>query len=68
MAKHLKKRKKKSFLRRCNISGLVILPTEIDAKLALAIRIRKDTGERRYFRCGNHFHLTRQEARNAEAS
>ena len=66
MAKHLKRRKRKGYLARCNISGLVILSTELDAKLALATRIRKDTGEKRYFRCGSHFHLTSEDARSVE--
>ena len=65
MAKHLRRLKRKPSLRRCNISGLVILATELDAKLALATCLHRDSGEKRYFRCGSHYHLTAQEARNA---
>lgn len=45
--------------RRCNRRGLVIFDTELDAKIALAERIRKDKGEAHYFQCGNHYHLSR---------
>lgn len=45
-------------VRRCNRTGLVIFHTELDAKIALAVRIRKDKGESHYFRCGGHYHLT----------
>jgi len=49
--------------RRCNIGGLIIIPTELDAKIALMKRQAKDKGEKRYFPCRNHFHLTAQEQR-----
>ena len=55
-------------LKRCNIGGLVIIPTELDAKIALMKRQAKDKGEKRYFQCRNHFHLTAQEQRTEEAS
>lgn len=47
--------------------GKVIFKTELDAKMALAWRIRRDKGEKRYYRCelGNHFHLTSQDRRKA---
>lgn len=46
---------------RCNRAGKVIFPTEIDAKIALATRVWKDKGEKRYYRCPNgHYHLTSQ--------
>lgn len=48
-------------LMRCNRTKLVIFHTELDAKIALASRVRKDKGEKRFFRCGNHFHLTAKE-------
>ena len=66
MAKHLRRLKRKSHLRRCNISGLVILATELDAKLALATCFRRDSGEKRYFRCGSHYHLTAQDERSSK--
>lgn len=48
--------------RRCNRNGKVIFDTALDAKIALAPRIRKDMGEIRYYPCqgpwGTHFHLT----------
>jgi hypothetical protein len=68
MAKHLKRRKQRPWLRRCNISGLVIFNSEIDAKIALAGRIRKESGEKRYFRCGSHYHLSAQEKNKGVAS
>lgn len=49
---------------RCSRSGLVIFNTELDAKMALAWRMGKDKGEKRYFRCGKHFHLTAMELEN----
>lgn len=53
-------RKKRKTLRRCNRTGLVILFSELDAKIVLAQRKYRDKGEVRYFECksGNHFHLT----------
>lgn len=50
----------KGILRRCGITGLVILKTELDAKIVLAERVWKDKGERRHFKCRyyNHYHLT----------
>lgn len=33
----------------------------IGAKLALARRVWKDTGEKRYYPCGSHYHLTSKE-------
>lgn len=42
----------------CNRSSKVIFHTELDAKIALADRIAKDKGEKRYYPCGKHFHLT----------
>jgi hypothetical protein len=47
--------------RHCNRSGKVIFRTELDAKIALAERVWKDKGERRYYPCQEHFHLTSQE-------
>lgn len=52
---------KKVRLRRCSISGLVIFDSELDAKIVLAKRVWKDKGEKRYFPCRNHFHLTAQD-------
>ena len=49
--------------RRCSISGLVIFDSELDAKIALARRVWKDKGEKRYFSCGRHFQLTSQDRR-----
>ena len=40
--------------------GLVVFPDELGAKIALAGRVARDKGEIRYFKCGNHFHLTSQ--------
>lgn len=51
-------------LRRCGISGLVIFDTELDAKIALAKRVWMDKGEKRYFSCRKHFHLTSQDQRS----
>jgi len=49
-------------LRRCNRAGKVVFETELDAKIALASRVWKDKGEKRYYPCPNgHFHLTSQE-------
>lgn len=50
-------------VRRCNISGLVIFEDELAAKYALARRVWKDKGEKRYFECRGHYHLTAQEER-----
>lgn len=58
-------------LKRCHIGGLVILNTEIEAKIVLARRVWADKGEKRYFPCGNHWHLTAEEAdpgRNKESA
>lgn len=57
---------------RCKL-GKVILPTELDAKMALAERLRKDTGEIRYYRCNahgqaGHWHLSSQEERNPKCA
>lgn len=47
--------------RRCNRQGKVIFATELDAKIALAHRVWKDKGEKRYYYCpGGHYHLTSQ--------
>lgn len=54
-------------LTRCGRTGLVILVDEVHAKLVLAERIRKDTGETRYFQCGNHYHLAATD-RNEEVA
>lgn len=50
----------------CNRAHKVIFHTDLDAKIALAERIAKDKGERRFYRCkfANHYHLTSQEARH----
>lgn len=55
--------------KRCSRTGKVIFQTELDAKIALAPRIRKDKGEQRYYPClfrgrVEHFHLTSQEKHN----
>lgn len=46
----------------CKRMRKVIFHTELDAKIALAPRIRKDKGEIRYYKCefGDHYHLTSQ--------
>ena len=44
--------------RRCNRTGKVIFPTDLEAKIALASRVWKDKGEVRYYKCHGHFHLT----------
>lgn len=55
--------------RKCFKSGKVIFTTELDAKIALSLRANKDKGEKRYYRCGSHYHLTSQEQRTeAKAS
>lgn len=46
---------------RCNRAGKVIFRTELDAKIALSLRVWKDKGEVRYYPCHGHFHLTSQE-------
>ena len=51
--------------KRCNISGLVIFEDELAAKFALARRVWKDKGEKRYFQCRDHFHLTAQDERKS---
>ena len=38
--------------------------TELDAMIALAFRQAKEKGEKRYYRCGKHFHLTSQESKH----
>lgn len=48
-------------LEKCSRTGLVIFSTELDAKIVLAYRQYNDRGEKRYFRCGKHFHLTAQD-------
>lgn len=50
--------------------GKVILHTELDAKIALAKRLRQDRGEVRYYPCNAHgvkphWHLSSQQQRNA---
>lgn len=42
----------------CNRCGKVCFNTELDAKIALADRIKKDKGEIRHYRCGRYWHLT----------
>ena len=49
--------------------GKVIIHTELDAKIALAKRIRQDRGEIRYYPCDahgvkRHWHLTSQAERS----
>lgn len=51
-------RKNRKPLRRCNKTGLIIFPDELEAKIVLARRVWKDKGEKRTFPCGNHFHLS----------
>jgi len=49
--------------RRCGRTGKVIFHTELDAKIALAARIKRDKGELRHYYCsfmGGHWHLTSQ--------
>ena len=48
-------------LKRCPQTKLVILKDELEAKVVLAYRQNRDKGEKRYFRCGDHYHLTSQE-------
>ena len=50
----------------CNRARKVVFHTELDAKIALAQRVRQDKGERRYYKCRffNHYHLTSQEGRH----
>ena len=52
---------------RCNRTGKVVFKDEIAAKLALAVRKRKDKGELRTYQCPhqNHWHLTSQEKQAA---
>lgn len=57
----MKHRKGKSRLTRCQAMGLVILHSELDAKIVLAQRMYRDKGERRYFACGTHFHLSAED-------
>lgn len=54
----------KTYTKKCR-GQKIIFHTELDAKIALAGRIRKDKGEIRYYRCeiANHWHLSSQEAR-----
>lgn len=53
----------KTGTKKCRAQKVIFL-TELDAKIALASRIRKDKGEVRYYRCEikNHWHLTSREA------
>ena len=48
--------------KRCTKAGKVIFHTELDAKIALAFRMRKDKGEVRYYPCWvagkQHWHLS----------
>lgn len=50
--------------KKCN-RGKVIFDTELDAKIALATRMRKDKGEVRHYPCTiaghTHWHLTSEE-------
>lgn len=45
--------------------------TELEAKMALATRLKNENGEKRYYPCyaggKKHFHLTSQEKRDAAA-
>jgi hypothetical protein len=61
-------RQPKTRLTRCGRTGLVILADEIQAKLVLAERLRKDTGETRYFACGKHYHLSAMDRNEAIAN
>ena len=36
----------------------MILQDELQAKMVLASRLARDKGEKRYFACGNHYHLS----------
>lgn len=55
----------------CGHRRKVIFVTELDAKMALARRVWKDKGEKRYYECrfgGKlHWHLTSEEKRNASS-
>lgn len=53
-------RRRRARLIRCGQTGLVILFSELEAKIVLAQRRHRDKGEVRYFPCtaGDHFHLT----------
>lgn len=53
-------KKRRRSLRRCRTTHLVIFDTELEAKIVLAHRIKRDKGEIRYFHCGDHYHLTSQ--------
>lgn len=44
-------------LKRCKKLGLVILRDELHAKIILAKRVNRGTGEDHYFQCGDHWHL-----------
>lgn len=46
----------------CKRARKVAFANELEAKMALAQRIRQDKGEQRYYQCSfdNHFHLTSQ--------
>ncbi len=43
---------------RCPRSKKVIFRTELDANIALAFRKAKDKGEKRFYPCMDHYHLT----------
>jgi hypothetical protein len=53
-------------VRRCNRTGKVIFATELEAKIALAWRVWKDKGEKRWYPCHGHFHLTSEDKREAQ--
>lgn len=46
----------------CKRARKVSFKNELEAKMALAQRIRQDKGEQRYYKCnfGEHYHLTSQ--------
>jgi hypothetical protein len=51
--------------RRCPVQHKVRFRTELDVKIALAARVRRDKGEQRYYFCNpcKGWHLTSQEER-----
>ena len=49
--------------RRCTKEKKIMFRTELDAMIALSHRQAADKGEKRYYPCGDHWHLTSQEQR-----
>jgi hypothetical protein len=57
----MKKRPAKKHLKTCRRAHKVIMRDELEAMMVLALRQNQDRGEKRYYPCFDHYHLTSEE-------